>query len=136
MSLHPERSASTEARDISWGTAMEYGGIGLYSWTPATAELTWDDQVIRMFDADLSRETPLEVWRRRVLPDDQVLAIESFAEFPDGTLPECVYRIVLDDATVRYLMSRTTDVVRDHHGGVLRTRGAGRDQRRILPARS
>lgn len=102
---------------------MEYGGIGLYSWTPATAELTWDDQVIRMFDADLSRETPLEVWRRRVLPDDQVLAIESFAEFPDGTLPECVYRIVLDDATVRYLMSRTTDVVRDHHGGVLRTRG-------------
>jgi diguanylate cyclase (GGDEF)-like protein/PAS domain S-box-containing protein len=123
MSPEQERSATTEARDISWGTAMEYGGIGLYSWTPATTQLTWDDRVIRMFDADLSRETPLQVWRRRVHPDDQALALSVFVDFPEGTLPECVYRIVLDDATVRYLLSCTTDVVRDHRGKAVMTRG-------------
>jgi diguanylate cyclase (GGDEF)-like protein/PAS domain S-box-containing protein len=123
MSQEQARSAGSDARAISWGTAMEYGGIGLYSWSPVTGELSWDDRLIGMFAADLSRETALETWLRRIHPDDLAPLMEAFAEVAEGTLPESVYRIVLDDGSHRYLLSRTTDVIRDEHGTVVESRG-------------
>lgn len=102
---------------------MEYGGIGLFSWTPATNDLWWDDRSAQIFAADRAGETPIETWRRRVHPDDKVPSQEAFTNYADGVLPERTYRIVLDDGTVRHLLARTTDVMRDEDGTVTRTSG-------------
>jgi diguanylate cyclase (GGDEF)-like protein/PAS domain S-box-containing protein len=123
MSSEQERSANADAHDRSWGTAMEHGGIGLFSWTPASKDLWWDDRSAHIFAADRKGETPYETWQRRVHPDDKVTSQEALARYDGGVLPEHTYRIVLDDGTVRYLLVRTTGVIRDEDGTVTRTNG-------------
>lgn len=123
MSPEQERSANPEARDMSRPATVEYGVTGLFSWTPATGDLWWDDRSARIFAVDTSGETPLETWNRRVHPDDKVSVLDAFAHLAGGMLPEHAYRIVLDDGTVRHLLARVTDVVSDEDEVVVQIRG-------------
>ncbi len=88
-------------------------GIALYEWTPATAELWWDDVAAEIFGADRPGEPPLETWRRRVHPDD---VARVSAKFSGLDLGEEIFRVVLDGGETRHVLSRVTRVDRDDAG--------------------
>jgi diguanylate cyclase (GGDEF)-like protein/PAS domain S-box-containing protein len=106
-----------------WGAAMEHVGIGVYSWCPATEELCWDERLASMFAADRPGEAPLGTCLRRIHPDDLAQLAAIFGQVDEGELPECVFRIVLDNGTLRHLLTRTTHVVRDQGGTVVSATG-------------
>ena len=83
-------------------------GIGLYEWDAVKAELSWDRTLASVFGAERSAEPPIEVWQRRVHPDDRERVRATFNRL---TQSEEVYRIVLDDGSVRYVLSRATHVL-------------------------
>jgi hypothetical protein len=58
-------------------------------------------------------ELPFQTWLRRVHPDDLERVIATFAEFQPA---EETYRLVLDDGSIRYVLSRATQIVHDDSG--------------------
>jgi PAS domain-containing protein len=93
--------------------AAQRGGIGLYEWDPISGELLWDDVLAALFVADRAGELPFQTWLRRVHPDDLERVIATFAEFQPA---EETYRLVLDDGSIRYVLSRATQIVHDDSG--------------------
>lgn len=81
------------------------GGIGVYVWDPVTLELSWDANLAALFHADRDDEPPFEVWQRRIHPADRDRIFEVFSR-SDTT--EGHYRLLLDDGSVRHLLSRIT----------------------------
>jgi signal transduction histidine kinase len=96
--------------------AQRLSATGSFSWNVITNELTWSDQLYRIFDLDPHAAVTLECLRSRVHPEDwpslaQILrsAREGIAEI------EYEHRIVLADRSYRYLhlVARGTH---DEHG--------------------
>jgi diguanylate cyclase (GGDEF)-like protein/PAS domain S-box-containing protein len=112
---------SGPARELPWGAAN--AGIGVYCWHPVRRELSWDTRLAAIFAADRPGESPMETWLRRVHPDDTASVQTTFTQFAEGMLPEGVFRIVLDDGSVRHLLARTTHVDRDEAGTAVRLSG-------------
>nr|MCW2727549.1 hypothetical protein [Aeromicrobium sp.] len=106
-----------------WGAAMQHVGIGVYSWSPISGELSWDDRLAAVFAADRPGEAPFDTWLRRVHPDDRAAVLATIAQFPEGERPERVFRIVLGDGRVRHMLVFPIDVQRDEDGKPVRTRG-------------
>jgi diguanylate cyclase (GGDEF)-like protein/PAS domain S-box-containing protein len=124
MSADQQDFLGTNLRSNTSVSGVERSGIGLYSWQPGTRDLFFDDRLVRMFAADRPDEVPYETWVRRVHPDDREPSVATFSTFSkQGALPESVFRIVLDDGSVRHLLSRVTDVVRDEHDDVATVMG-------------
>ena len=94
-------------------TAASHGGVGVYEWDPGTRRLWWDETLARIFHADDPAEPPLETWLRRIHPDERELVRDTFSGFDTA---ETVYRLLLDDGTVRYILGRATYVLRDPDG--------------------
>lgn len=93
--------------------AVATRGIGIFLWNPATKALTWDDTLAAIFVADRPHESAFQTWERRVHPDDRDRVLATFSEFGDA---ESLYRLVLDDGSVRHILARATHVVRGPDG--------------------
>jgi diguanylate cyclase (GGDEF)-like protein/PAS domain S-box-containing protein len=89
-----------------WAMVRECG-VGAYQWDPVTSELSWDETMAAIFVADRPGERPFDTWLRRVHPDDQERVIAAFAGL--GHV-EAVYRLVLDDGSIRHVLSRAAPV--------------------------
>jgi diguanylate cyclase (GGDEF)-like protein len=101
-------------------TATQRGDMGLYEWDPTSRELVWDDALAAMFVADQRGELPLQTWLRRVHPDAQDGMVATCTELERA---ESTYRLVLDDGSLRYVLSRVTQLVRDKDGLPVRMLG-------------
>lgn len=99
--------------------AQRYG-IGVFEWNPVTEALQWDAALAAIFVADRAGETPFETWRRRTHPDDQARVLETFSKFKEA---EDLYRLVFDDGTIRFVLSRATNVVTDTAGSPIQVAG-------------
>lgn len=89
--------------------ATSVRGIGIYSWNPATLDLTLDETAANILAGD--PEAPgFEVWGARVHPDDRERVLTTFAQ---PTEAEDVYRIILDDGSFRHVLSRVTGFATD-----------------------
>lgn len=89
-------------------------GIGTYWWDPVAQELSWDEMAATIFAADPALSA-LEVWHTRVHPGDRERVLHGFSQSIKG---EELYRLVMDDGSLRHVLTRVTAVVEDPDTGV------------------
>jgi len=78
--------------------------IGSFSWKTATGEITWSEQLYRLYEFEIGVPVTLELIRTRVHPEDLTLLekmIEQARNAEDDF--EWHYRLVMPDNSVKYL---------------------------------
>lgn len=78
--------------------------VGNFSWRVATDEITWSDQLYRIYDFEIGIPVTLELIRSRVHPED-VSLFEKMVDQAraDGDDFEWEYRLMLPDQSIKYL---------------------------------
>ena len=77
---------------------------GTFSWRVATGEITWSEQVYRIFDFDPTMTVTLELIATRVHPDDMPLFLDMIDRARgDGSDFEYEHRLLMPDQSVKYL---------------------------------
>ena len=89
---------------------------GSFSWKVATDEITWSEQLYRIYEFDSGLPVTLEMIRTRVHPDDDTLLERMIEQARDGMSDfEWQYRLVMPDRTIKYLHS-VAHATRDQDG--------------------
>ncbi len=93
---------------LVWQLAIDAGGVGAFDWDLVTGELRWDERLLRLFG--LQREEfggTIEAFNECVHPGDRARVGRALATAiaTCGTY-EAEYRVVLPDATVRWVSAR------------------------------
>jgi len=79
---------------------------GSFSWKVATDEITWSEQLYRIYEFDSGAPVTLEMIRTRVHPDDDTLLERMIEQARDGMSDfEWQYRLVMPDRSIKYLHS-------------------------------
>ena len=82
------------------------GQTGSYSWRVATGEITWSEQLYRIYELEVGMPVTLELIRTRVDPDDLTLYEKMVEEAPRGGKDfEWQYRLVMPDHSIKYLQA-------------------------------
>jgi signal transduction histidine kinase len=77
---------------------------GSFSWKVATDEITWSDQLYRIYEFEIGVPVTLELIRTRVHPEDVDLLERMVDKARDGRDDfEQQYRLVMPDHSIRYL---------------------------------
>ncbi len=82
------------------------GQIGSYSWRVATDEITWSDQLYRIYELQIGVPVTLELIRTRVHPEDVTLyekMVEQVRGGAGGRDFEWQYRLLMPDHSIKYL---------------------------------
>src|SRR5690348_10518188 len=82
------------------------GQIGSFSWRVATDEVTWSEQLYRIYDLAIGVPVTLELVRTRVHPEDVGLTekMKMIDQARDsGTDFEWQYRLMMPDRSIKYL---------------------------------
>ncbi|RZL82427.1 MAG: sensor domain-containing diguanylate cyclase [Rhodococcus sp. (in: high G+C Gram-positive bacteria)] len=90
-------------------------GVGIVRYDIVNRVLWWDAKAAAIFGDDGSLP-PLLQWRRRVHPDDIDVVRRLFGDTAGSVGAECVFRIVLEDGSTRYILTRSIDVTVDESG--------------------
>jgi PAS domain S-box-containing protein len=118
-SLYASESRLAEAQKISH--------TGSYDWELRTSQLTWSDELYRIFGIESTKPATLEAMERMVHPDDYPRVHEIFVRARDGEVPESVeYRIVRRNREVRHLLANARGI-RDERHSVVRIVGTIQD---------
>jgi PAS domain S-box-containing protein len=90
--------------------------IGTYSWRPATDEITWSDQLYRIYEFEIGVPVTLELVRTRVYPGD-VSLLEKIKMLGQarGVPDEWHYRLMMPDHSIKYLHA-VAHATRDRDG--------------------
>ncbi|HYH26221.1 MAG TPA: SpoIIE family protein phosphatase [Blastococcus sp.] len=97
-----------ESDRLRWELATEAGGVGTWDLDPATGQLIWDEQLIRMFGYDVvGFDQTLDAFDARLHPDDRDWVREALQQTIDacGDL-DITYRIVRPDGDTRWVHAR------------------------------
>jgi PAS domain S-box-containing protein len=92
------------------------GQTGSYSWRVATGEITWSEQLYRIYELEIGTPVTLELIRTRVHPDDLTLYEKMVEEAPRGGKDfEWQYRLLMPDRSIKYLQA-VARAIRDQDG--------------------
>jgi PAS domain S-box-containing protein len=84
--------------------AQHLSSTGSFSWRVATNEITWSDEVYRIFEFDQGVPVTLELIGSRVHPEDIPLLNDMIDRARgDGSDFECEHRLLMPDHTVKYV---------------------------------
>jgi PAS domain S-box-containing protein len=92
--------------------------IGSFSWRVATDEVTWSEQLYRIYELEIGEPVTLELIRTRVHPEDiSVLEkMKMVAQTPGGVHDfEWQYRLMMPDHSIKYLHA-VAHAIRDEDG--------------------
>ena len=79
---------------------------GSYSWKVATDEITWSEQLYRIYELEIGSPVTLDVIRARVHPEDLPLLEQTMAHARAGLNHfEWQYRLLMPDRSIKYLHS-------------------------------
>lgn len=77
---------------------------GSFSWKTATNEITWSEQLYRLYEFEIGAPVSLELIRTRVHPEDFTLLEKMVEQARNGENDfEWHYRLVMPDHSVKYL---------------------------------
>ena len=80
------------------------GQLGSYAWRVATDEITWSDELYRIFGFEIGVPLTLELIRSRVHPEDHPLYEKMLEQAQKGGKDfEWQYRLLMPDNSIRYL---------------------------------
>jgi PAS domain S-box-containing protein len=89
---------------------------GSFSWKMATDEITWSDQLYRIYGLEIGVPVTLELVRTRVHPEDLGLLEKMLQKARDGRGDfEWQYRLLMPDGSVKYL-DAVAHATQDHDG--------------------
>jgi signal transduction histidine kinase len=92
--------------------------IGTFSWRVATDEVTWSEELYRIYEFEIGVPVTLELIRTRVHPEDASV-LEKMKMVHQarggGNDFEWQYRLMMPDHSIKYLHA-VAHAVRDHHG--------------------
>jgi signal transduction histidine kinase len=84
--------------------AQRLSRTGSFSWRVATGEITWSEQLYRIFEFDQRVPVTFELIRSRVHPDDILSLNETIGRArSDGRDFECEHRLQMPDHSVKHL---------------------------------
>ena len=92
--------------------------IGSFSWRVATNEITWSEQLYRIFEFEIGVPVTVELIRTRVHPEDVSLIekIKMIDQARDaGDAFEWQYRLIMPDRSIKYLHA-VAHATRDEDG--------------------
>jgi PAS domain S-box-containing protein len=115
-------------REAQLAEAQRLAQIGSWEWDLVTEQVTWSDELYRIWGVEPSTYTPTpDAITMLIHPDDRPRALaEIDAAFRQGQSYECEYRIVRPDGEIRYLHTRGNAVV-DETGRTIRMHGTKQD---------
>jgi PAS domain S-box-containing protein len=91
---------------------------GSFSWKVATDEITWSEQLYRIYELEVGEPLTFDLIRSRVHPGDISLIekMRMIDQVPDGSKDfEWQYRLLMPDRSVKYLHA-LAHAIRDHNG--------------------
>jgi len=92
------------------------GQIGSYSWRVATGEITWSEQLYRIYEFEIGVPLTLDLIRTRVHPEDLTLYEKMVEQARNGEKDfEWHYRLLMPDQSIKYLHA-VAHVTRDQNG--------------------
>ena len=107
--------------------AQALAKIGHWQADIASGELTWSDDIYRIFGYEPgSFEPSVDAFRKAVHPDDQKLVHESEKRAEQTGLHDVVHRIVWPDGTVRHVHELAQSEI-DSEGSLIRLTGTVQD---------
>lgn len=85
--------------------ASKAGGIGIWEWNLQTNSLTWDDQMLRIYNVEPGEfNGAYEAWQNRVHPEDLQAAEQSLQQATEKTgFWESQFRVVWPNEEIRYI---------------------------------
>jgi PAS domain S-box-containing protein len=96
--------------------AQQLSRTGSFSWRVATNEITWSDELYRIYELDPKTTITLEVIRTRVHPEDLTLYEKMFEQARNGADDfEWQYRLLMPDQSIKYLLA-VAQATRDQGG--------------------
>ncbi len=108
LDLSEQKRAETALRrsEAFLAEGQRLGQIGSYSWRVATDEITWSDELYRIYELEIGVPVTLELIRTRVHPEDLTL-YEKMRMVDqaraDGNDFEWQYRLLMPDQSIKYL---------------------------------
>jgi PAS domain S-box-containing protein len=91
---------------------------GSFSWKVATDEITWSEELYRIYELEIGTPVTLDLIRTRVHPEDLSLIekMKVLDQAPDGSPDfEWQYRLLMPDRSIKY-MHAVAHATRDHNG--------------------
>jgi signal transduction histidine kinase len=89
---------------------------GSFSWKVATDEVTWSEQLYRIYEVEIGVPVTLDAIRARVHPEDLTLLENMFEQAREGTNDlEWQYRLLMPDRSITYLHA-VAHATRDQDG--------------------
>jgi C4-dicarboxylate-specific signal transduction histidine kinase len=90
---------------------------GSYSWRPATNEITWSEQLYRIYGLEVGLPITLELVRTRVHPEDTSLLekLMTVDQRQNGTGIEEQFRLLMPDGSIKHLHA-VGHATQDHDG--------------------
>src|SRR6185369_11787757 len=96
--------------------AQRLSRTGSFSWRIATDEITWSDQLYRIYELDPGTTITLDVIRTRVHPEDLTLYEKMVEQARNGSEEfEWQYRLLMPDRSIKYLHA-VAHLIRDGNG--------------------
>ena len=96
--------------------AQRLSVTGSFSWRVVTNEITWSEQLYRIYEVEIGVPVTLEVVRTRVHPEDLSLLEKMIDQAPAGGNGfEWQYRLMMPDHSIKYLHA-VARVIRDQDG--------------------
>ena len=96
--------------------AQSLSSTGSFFWRVATDEITWSEQLYRIYEFEIGVPVTLELIRTRVHPEDVSLIEKMVDQARDGSKNfEWQYRLLMPDHSIKY-MHAVAHVTRDQDG--------------------
>ena len=101
-----DKTRELERSETLLAEGQRLGQIGSFSWRVATDEITWSDQLYRIYELEIGVPVTIELIRSRVHPED-VSLIEKMKMFHQarngGKDFDWQYRLMMPDHSIKYL---------------------------------
>ncbi|HEX2452114.1 MAG TPA: ATP-binding protein [Vicinamibacterales bacterium] len=111
-----ERKDGLRRSEAFLAEAQRLSLTGSFSWRVSTDEITWSDQLYRIFEFDPGMPVTLELIGTRVHPDDMPLLRDRLERARDaGTDFEHEHRLQMPDQSIKYL-HMVAHAIRDEDG--------------------
>jgi len=96
--------------------AQQLSRTGSFSWRVASDEITWSDELYRIYELDRESTITLEAIRTRVHPEDLTLYEKMVEQARNGSEDfEWQYRLLMPDKSIKY-MHAVARATRDENG--------------------
>ncbi len=110
--------SSTGRPDVRHEAVERLTGIGSFEWATGSGQVTWSDQMFRLFGHEPGEVTPgIDLIVSRTHPDDRA-AMRRLIELQrdSGHQRSHVFRVIRSDGDVRFLLAVVGEVI-PHRGG-------------------